>query len=63
MNKKKLLKSIRSLEKKEKEHLEKIREEKIKNPENPVLGYWDKELKHFAKEIKKNKEKLTKKRK
>ncbi len=58
MNQKKLIKSLKSLEKKEKEHEKKIREEKIKNPDNPVLGYWDKEAKNFAKQIKEKREKL-----
>ena len=61
MNKKKILKLIRSLEKKQKEHEKLIKDEKKKNPYNPVLGYWDKEIENFKTQIKQLKNKAKEK--
>lgn len=60
--KKRLKKGIESLEKRRKEHLQKIEEEKKKekNINYALITYWEKEVKTFASEQKK-KEKLVKK--
>lgn len=59
-NKKRILKGIESLEKEKREHEMKMKEEMAKNKDNPVLDYWEKELKAFDKEIKKKRKKLGK---
>jgi len=57
-SKKKIIKSIRSLEKRKKEHEIERRKEISKNKDNPVINYWEEEIKRFDKKIKEKKEKL-----
>ncbi len=59
-NKKRILKGIKSLEIEKRKHEIKIKEEMTKNKENPVIDYWEKELRAFDTQIKEKKKKLEK---
>jgi len=60
VNKKTILRSIKSLEEQKKIHEEKIRKEKRKYPNNPVIEYWEKQIKRFEEDINKAKERIRK---
>jgi len=60
-NKKRILKGIRSLQKEKKEHEIKRRIEIAKDKDNPVIGYWDKEIDEMDRKIKEKKAKLRRK--
>ena len=57
-NKKRIMKSIRSLKKIRREHLNKIEKEKKGDHNEDVIGYWEGEVKTFDNEIKKKQQKL-----
>ncbi len=58
-DKKKIEKSLKSLEKQKKIHLEKLKSEKARNPYNPVLDYWTKEINILDKKIKELKKRIS----
>lgn len=59
-NKRRIIKSIRSLEKRKREHLSKIKKGKRENLDEGLMNYWEKETIVFNNEIKKEKQKLLK---
>ena len=58
--KKTIIKSIKNLEKRRQEHIEKINQGKTDKLDETLLDYWKKEVEIFEREIQKNKEKLKK---
>jgi len=60
-NKKRIIKGIRSLQKIKEEHEIKRRKEKARDKDNPVIGYWEKEIEEINKKIKQKKERLRRK--
>jgi len=60
--KKTIEKSIKNLEKRKQEHLDKINKGKIDKLDETIINYWKKEIDIFEREIEKNKQKLKKTR-
>jgi len=57
--KKKIEKSLESLEKQKKIHMGKFLGEKTKNPYNSVLNYWTREIEILDKKIKELKKRIS----
>ena len=60
--KKTIEKSIKNLEKRKQEHIDKINKGKIDKLDETIIDYWKKEIDIFEREIQKNKQKLKKTR-
>jgi len=60
--KKTIEKSIKNLEKRKQEHLDKINKGKMDKLDETIINYWKKEIDIFEREIEKNKQKLKKTR-